>query len=396
MSEKELEEGMYYEEIFCPVKAKLEEDEQGRQTLTLIDKNGEEMVIHGKFLISLVCFYLRKYTGLKTLGEITSLEVEEKEKVMNQALQNAIKKRKPVELKFLFDPKTGKLCSITSTLHKQVSWRTIRQIVERVIEKHFGKVEVQPFGTARWSYRLPIKNEYVSAWVTVDAGNNLALGRSGIKIFSRFRTEKGFGGHPPCLNWAQLWQVPTQFFQVDLKRLTSPIEIIGAENVKNLNVREVHMRSAITNMKTVERELEEGIINLARAVKAIYPVINKSLKVKLSKNEMKALLDAYDIKVGLPKYIKKQIMEAVQEYTVWGFSQAISYVRTHGEFRETKRSKPLDDRDLIHKLENISAEIMSLAPTIEDFHKKVGAITLERLFPKGIPGREQAKITTSS
>jgi len=118
---------------------------------------------------------------------------------------------------------------------------------------------------------------------------------------------------------------------------------------------------------------------LAKSVEAIKTVIDKSIHSPLAKAEMKAILEAYAVKTQLPKYVIEQIMANIDEETVWGLSQAISWVRTHGEFKDFKICKPVEERDLTQKLENIAGEVLSLTPTINDFHKKVGEITLERL-----------------
>jgi hypothetical protein len=71
------------------------------------------------------------------------------------------------------------------------------------------------------------------------------------------------------------------------------------------------------------------------------------------------------------------------EETIWGFSNAVSWVRTHGDFKFTNSSHPMfksvEDRDLTWRLEKIAGEVLSLTPTINDIHKKHGDITLEFL-----------------
>jgi hypothetical protein len=84
---------------------------------------------------------------------------------------------------------------------------------------------------------------------------------------------------------------------------------------------------------------------------------------------MGAILEAYQEKVALPKYIVKQILEHVEEQTVWGFSQAVSWVRTHGSFQDKRAKLPKEERSLIQILENISGEVLSLTPTIKKLHE---------------------------
>jgi len=102
---------------------------------------------------------------------------------------------------------------------------------------------------------------------------------------------------------------------------------------------------------------------------------------------MKAILEAYKQNVELPDYIVNQIVENIPRdekgnpiETIWSFSNAISYVRTHGELKVTKRSLPREHRSLTFKLDRIAAEIISLTPTIIDLKSKVGEITKEILL----------------
>lgn len=63
----------------------------------------------------------------------------------------------------------------------------------------------------------------------------------------------------------------------------------------------------------------------------------------------------------------------------WGFANAISYFRTHGDLRKSKNENR-EDRELIKKLDNISGEILSLTPTIIHLKEKVGKITSKVLL----------------
>jgi len=120
---------------------------------------------------------------------------------------------------------------------------------------------------------------------------------------------------------------------------------------------------------------------MVKAMAKMQVIIDESIHSPLSWDEMEAILEAYRRKAGLPKYIAEQILEHVEEATVWGFSQAVSYVRTHGHFKEFKICKDVEDRELTRKLENIAGEVLSLTPTINAFHEKVGDITIEKLLP---------------
>lgn len=390
-----LEEGMYYERAFSPEKVKVFfdtiQDKQYLSKLVLEDKNGQTLEVSDKRLVSRLFMYLAKYTEGLTVSNLRALPANQLEAALNGAIE---KRDKP--LKALYDDQ-GHLCGLASTMHTQISWQKIREIVEGVIQKVTGEV-TRPDDSDhqfKWAYRVPaVKNEMVSSWVGVHAGNNIIQGRSGIRIFSRFRTERGSesGGvkRPACLNWCGMWQFPEQMFGVNMKRLDNIAHMIGKENVQNIQMLQFHLRA---DLDEFQKDLETGIQGLVKSMQGISVVIDKSIHSFLSKAEMQNILEAYQTKSKsfLPDYIVEQIMKHVDEETVWGFSNAVSWVRTHGEFKFTNSSnamfKSVEDRDLTWRLENIAGEVLSLTPTINDIHKKHhGEITLEFLV-----GEEQAK-----
>jgi hypothetical protein len=281
-------------------------------------------------------------------------------------------------------------------MHEQVSWTKVREVVESAIREVTGDVSKPdrdaelPF---KWTYGLPVANENVSGWVGVHAGNNIIKGHSAIKVFSRWRTERfddrGGVRRPACLNWCGMWQFPEQFFNVPMKRLNSIAKIVGKEEVKNIAMLQFHIKP---DMEAFKNELKTGLASMIKTMEKIQPVIDTSIHSFLSKVEMENILLAYQTKGKsyIPDYIVEQVMAHVEEETVWGFSQAVSWVRTHGDFKFVTSSnamfRPVEDRDLTWRLENIAGEVLSLTPTINDIHKKHGEITLEFLV-----GQEQAK-----
>ena len=409
MSKKKVEfdpsEGTFYERVFCPdrfevkvlnppepvkvsagqdlsnVKAKAKKPEL---QLTLTDKNKHKFVVEGKRLVSRVLQYMQPSTGM-SMDELRDLD--ENPAKLEKALTDAAKKSKR-ELKMYFDD-AGVLQGVASTIHTQISWSKIRNVVETSVKKAFGKV-VKPQTPSqlsnRWTYSTPIHDENVSAHITVDAGNNIIKGRSGIRVYSRFRTEaKGPGGAPACLNWCGMWQVPLQVFGLNCERLPGS----QAKDVRDLSMMEIHLTSTVDNFAQVEKELEAKMTKLAKAAKTTFlPLIKESRKVKLDKKEMQAILDAYATRVILPKYIIKQILDSVEENTVWGFSQAISWVRTHGQLDERRAQLPREERSITKTLENISGEVISIVPTIIKLKKllKNNVITKQALTkPQQIP-----------
>jgi hypothetical protein len=390
-------EGTFYERVFSPThievlgiekpeKRTWEQARTGYRKLVIKDKQGASIEVVGTGLVSRVLQYLRPHTNMPnaSLRDLRDLKPGKLEKMLNSALKKSKK-----ELKFLFDD-NGNLKGIASTMHEQISWSQVRKIIEGAVREVCGRVEEpisyghfdgkHPF---KWTFRLPLENENVSAWVGVHAGNNIIKGRSGIHVSSKFRTERRDGkdgsGAPACLNWCGMWSVPLQFFGIDTQRLKTTAKVLGAEKVKALALSQFHIKPDMGKFKA---EVREQLEEMVPALEAMQVIIDESIHSPLNRTEMEAILHAYQTKVQLPKYIVEQIMKQLKEETIWGFSQAISWVRTHGEFKQFRICKPIEDRPLTRTLENIAGEVLSLTPTINDFHAKVGEITLKRLLPK--------------
>jgi len=310
-----------------------------------------------------------------TYAELRHAERSKKEELMTKALRARTR-----PLKVIFDEK-GEPVSIATPIHQRFNWTEVRKIIESCVKEVYGEVESDVLGNS-YVYRLPVKNKYVSAWLNVDPGNNLCQGRSAIKMNTRFRTEydtASRGIAAPCMNWCNLWTVPTQLFEVKELRLRSLYDIIGAETVKSLQVREIHVKGGVTI--DIE-EFKKSLQGFTKALEKIQVVFNDAVKASLSREEMNAILDAYDEKVGVPKYVRKMIMDNVKEETIWGFSQAISWVRTHGKLRG---KGDRERRSLTQKLGNMAAEVLSLTPAIIDLKQKVGEITTDILLGKTVP-----------
>jgi hypothetical protein len=388
-------EGTYYEKVFSPETVEVRlvnpepvDQEQGKKRepeleLTLADKNKHKFVIIGKRLVSRVMQYLQPWTKM-TMDDLRGLEEDPAK--LEKALTKAAKDSKR-ELKMYFDDQ-GVLQGVASTMHQQIAWSEIRQIVENSVKKAFGKVVMPQTAsqlTNRWTYSMPIKDDNVSAHITVDAGNNIIKGRSGIRVYSRFRTEaKGPGGAPACLNWCGMWMIPLEVFGLKTERLPGS----QMKDVEDLSMMEIHVTSTVDNFSEVQQELTSKMKKLEKAAKTTFiPLIKESRKVHLTPKEMEAILNAYATKTALPKYIIQQILKNVDEDTVWGFSQAISFVRTHGQFDERRSQLPREERGITKILENIAGEVISITPTIAKLKKllKNNLITEQALVnPKSV------------
>ena len=390
------QEGTYYEKVFSPENVEVfrdvigttEKTQLGKQSpkkarfqtrLVLSDKRGHKLEVKGRRLVHRVMRYLQPWTSFRSLGALAELEENQPDKLQD-TLTTAAKKAKR-QLKTYFDDK-GQLHGIASEIHQQISWARIRELVEGAVKKAYRVVDtpevVQPAAN-KWTYRMPIQDKHnnVSAWVTVDGGNNIIKGRSGIRVFTRLRTDRGGpGGAPACLNWAGMWSVPLQFFGIQTERLG-----MKDSEETQLNMMELHLKSTAENMDEIEALLATKMKCMARVVeKHMIPVIEESRKVQLTKKEMKAILEAYAEKVHLPEYIIEQILDSVEENTVWGFSNAVSWVRTHGQFDERRSQLPREQRPVTQVLENIAGEVLSLTPTL----KKLKAVLPDKTITQKV------------
>jgi len=373
-------EGTFYERVFSPEKVEVFRDQIGEaakvdvgkqpskkvhfQTrLVLSDKNRHKIEVVGKRLVHRVLAYLQPWTQFDNVVSLVELEGNptELEKVLSKAAHKSQR-----QLKMYYD-NNGVLHGVASEIHKQISWSKIRDVVENAVKKAYHLVTV-PEGTQthpnQWTYKMPVQDKHnsISAWVTVDGGNNIIKGRSGIRVHTRFRTERGGpGGAPACLNWAGMWSVPLQFFGLRTERLG-----MKESEETQLNMMELHLKSTAENMDEIEALLATKMKGMAKVVeKHMIPVIEESRRVQLTKKEMKAILEAYAEKVHLPEYIIEQILDNVEENTVWGFSNAVSWCRTHGQFDERRSQLPREQRPLTQILENIAGEVLSLTPTLK-------------------------------
>jgi len=370
-------EGTYYEKVFSPEKVEVFRDQINKidcnknpnlkprfQTrLILSDKTGHKLEVKGVRLVHRVMQYLRPWTAFDKLGSLAMLEAEP-DKLQN-TLTRAAKKAKR-QLKTYFDD-NGRLQGIASEIHRQISWAKVRELVEGAVQKAYHVVDMPEVAQPelnKWTYKMPVKdkNNNVSAWVTVDGGNNIIKGKSGIRVYTRLRTDRGGpDGAPACLNWAGMWSVPLQFFGIQTERLG-----ISEKEVTELNMLELHVKSTAENMDEIEALLATKMKSMAKSVeKHMIPVIEESRKVQLTKKEMTAILEAYAEKVQLPEYIIEQVIDNVEEETVWGFSNAVSWVRTHGQFDERRSKLPREQRPLTQILENIAGEVLSITPTLK-------------------------------
>jgi hypothetical protein len=395
------DEGLFYEKAFGPTSVKLSQIEtEGKRTRTVItlkDANGRAIEIENSHAQSRLIQYLRKPLKMSR-AEITSQPLEVQSELLTKGLELRNANERASKLKFLFDSQ-GNCTGVATEKHKQVSWNQVRGIIEDAISKVYGKVETANGNPRVTRYRMPIDNKHVSLWAKVDAGNNRLRGRSAIRISTGIRTEfdtASGGTKVPCHNWANLWTPVKSWFNLNPKRIYSPIKTFLAdlESGEEVTIPEIGMSSYDIHIKSTDLNPEAFIDVLTRVKNFSENVVTKtivepSLSTPMDRAEMLEILDAYSSKVGLASYVKEAIMEAVEENTVWGFSQAVSFVRTHGELRGLDNSNR-DDLKLARKLENIAGEILSLAITIGEFHAKEGAFTYEKLTKeKTNPYREK-------
>jgi len=404
------DEGMFYEKVFGPQTVRIEADEKNpkRKTIVLTDENGEQITLIDRHAVRRFFEYFYRKIGIK-YKELTAMEAAESQGLIQEIVNLRESDGKPIKLKFHFEE--GECKGVSSMLHQQISWAEIKGAVQDAVDMTFGKdTELVEFTPNTATYKMPTENKNISLWAHVDAGNNLAKGRSAVRISTRVRTDKpgtdlryrDGGGNkvPACMNWANVWIVPLQMFGIKAVRINEwaakELEII----VPGVNIRgvdqgfgthEIHMTgNRIPDINELIAKLKKVLEDLVDYSPVIEALVEKSLKTSLSRQEMEDILVAYAVKKQIPKYMVDNIMASVAEETVWGFSQAVSWVRTHGEIKS--RSKSREEQNMTRILESIAGEVYCLAPTIAKFHNEQGAITYEKLTgEKDYPERYQDK-----
>ena len=294
-------EGVFHEKIFSPEKVEVFRDAVGtiqckdgvgkspgkklrfQTRLVLSDKRGHKLEVKGNRLVHRVMQYLQPWTAFETVSALAGLEETDTQK-LQATLTHAAKKSKR-QLKTYFDDR-GNLHGIASMIHQQISWAKIREVVEGAVKKAYHVVaepdQTMPVEPNKWTYKMPVKdkNNNVSAYVTVDGGNNIIKGRSGIRLHTRFRTDRGGpGGAPACLNWCGMWLVPLQFFGVKTERLG-----LKETEEAQMNMLELHLKSTAEGMDEIEAILAARMKSMAKIVEQrMMPIIEESRHVTLTK-----------------------------------------------------------------------------------------------------------------
>jgi hypothetical protein len=419
-------EGMFTEKTFEPRTIAITSDEHGERLFTLLNVQAEELMVNGDIVQRKLAYYLRKFTKFKGLQTVrpmlntksvvtekvgeTQVEREvwtpktdaEVQTILQSALDKSVADNKPIKLRFLFD-KHGNCLSVASMKHSQIPSDVIRDIVEVPLKKRFGEnlVKVEQ-GIGRTAYEISTKLNGFKAYAVVDVGNNLALGRSGIRIFAGLENRSQGENMRPCMNWCNLIPPIADFYKVPTESLPSIVEMIGSENVEHLQERVIHMRSTAANLSEVQESIEKQVELLETAINSTSSVLNEAVKFRLTKAEMDTILYAYALKVGVPEYLRTQILENVKDVpfehpsgevetiageTFFGFWNAVTWVSTHGTLK--KEAKDFESQSIIRKLRNIGGDVLFRAPTFRAIQERVGELTPEKL---GLPSKPEKKV----
>lgn len=308
------------------------------------------------------------------LGGYEIARVEEEEN-LGKVLTEAAKKANR-ELVMLLD-REGNLVNVASQVHKQLPLPTLYGTVEKILKETFTELgNREPIGrSVRWP--LGTKFEWFEGYIVLSPGSNNPAGRSAMYMSSGFVTTKSIiKDAPACLNWSRFWGSVGRMANIDVAR-------VHAETTKfqEHTLREVH-----TKGDDKFEELPAIAKDLAADLVAVNAQIGEAVSERLTRQEMQAILVAYNVQGKLPGYIIEEILKQVEQESVWGFAQAISWIGTHGELRGKGEYKQLADN-----LAKISGEVVSLCAFIKDLHAEFGPITEELLFkpPEKIASTEK-------
>lgn len=388
-----LEEGLYYERTFAPIEISITYDEceecegaglifgvevtvcrtcKGRggrnPVYTLEDIMGKKLELTNNHAQTHIRHFYWLYRG-KLMGELSDHYSSMQGDL--QMEMNLVNEEEPKVLKFLHDGETYR--AVCSLKHKQISWSDIDKAIQGAAVQAFGfAAELETEESRTGFYKMPVDSKYVSLWTKIHAGNNLKQGASAISISTMARTEfDTFSGgkRPACHNWANVWTTsanPEIWKNVKFEHLEDAV----AQEFTPLSSIEIHLQDTEISPDVF---VEPFRLLKDTAEQLITPLIERGLQTSLSKEEMGEILNCYQAKKGLPEYIVDMILDSVEGETVWGFSQAVSWVRTHEELKgRGTRMRGV--------LEKIAGEIYSLTPTIQNFHDQHGPITYEKLL----------------
>jgi hypothetical protein len=381
-------DGIIPSETFVPIV--LSENPENKFT-NIIDVNGVGINIVKKGARSSLYLYLIRALPTNerpTRPEIWEMSSEERSILMNKCIHLFRQKGELKSFEIIYYP-DGSVDAITTTQHKQIGYSEVMNTVKETVEEVFGQAKFFDRGLERVAtYLLPTSSQYVNSWVGIDAGVNKPKGRCAVYVYTRFEvTWTGQDGkQTPCHNWAY-WTKPANFFGIDLNRIPG---IDKYPVLNNLTTKAIHTKG--TEIK--KDELITTLNEIKEAVKGIDPIIEDAMNAPLHKDEMKAILMAYEESIGLPKYISEQIVMNVVDMNLWGLSNAVSWVRTHGEFKEGKIENR-EAKPIIGKLENIAGELLTLGPAIKAIKAKIKGHTITKdvlLNPK--EGMFDANIAT--
>jgi len=355
------EDGIFEENLIQPIE--VSEDENDDFTI-LRNKDGEEVKVLKRGARSSLYLYLRGKHKLKR-PEVWELEPEKRALMLTRCLREYDEEGKTRTFKLIFDSE-GNVDAIVTDQHKQIPYSEVQDVVASAIEEAIPGATFFDRGLHRYfTYSLPVESKYVKSWVGIDAGVNKPKGRCAVYVYTRFEVVHTGpkGERSPCHNWAY-WLRPARFFNIDLGRLPPLPE--KYRKLDNLSAKAVHVQG--TEIK--KEDITEAVKTIMESADVIDPIIEDAMNVHLKKEEMGAILEAYEETVGLPKYISDMISENVLDMDLWGLSNAVSWVRTHGELKKGKVEER-EEKPIIGRLENIAGELMTLGPAIRELKKRI-------------------------
>lgn len=377
-------DGMYKEKNSEIQEIKFGANQQGRY-MKIQDDDNDGFSTNDKRVFWRIFRFLKEETDYDAAEELKQQSVGELSNVLTEAIQQTDKDFKLLIL-------DGELINIVSQQHKQIPWSEVREAVENGMVEVFGEEpDVNEFTPKNINFEMPADlNEYVQGYFAVDLGSNAGLGRASILTFPRTKTINNvLGDAPACLNWSRAWIEVDRVGNLDSSRLNSMVEL----DIEDLGTRTIHT----SNQEMDSKLFTDIIADFKDGIQATETVMDESVEEELTRSEMAEILFTYYNNDKIPKYIIPVIVNNIEDQSVWGLSQAISYVRTHGtdEFR-TRKGDPFNS-DLADNLERISSEIISVTPMIHELHDRGHDITQDLLAnpPEEFEVEEPDKIETT-
>lgn len=363
----EMESGLFGEQVVSPTAINFGWDsEKNADWVEMVGEDGAKHMIYEKPAIKILGYYFRANLvkeGL-TSKQFFDMTWEDRNKLINKWLQE-----KPRTFKLQLDPQTEEILFIRSGKFEQVSWKDVFGTVSESIREVYNgsKTEFVPRLKNAWNFKMPVTHEYLEFWVEVYAGSNIGFAKhKSLMLAVRAQTVKALKGmEAACFNWCT-FGTAARWFGFDTKHIRDIIP-----SIDKITTRAIHLKGEQV-AKVDKEQLVKLLAEQKTALEEALPKLDEYIHFELSPEDIQGIIDAYNFKYSLPKYVLEDLKDLIKEPTVFGLSNAFSFFRTHCDYKRSK--KPREEAGLTRTLEKIAGELIVVSPLIKNIKEKYGKI----------------------